>query len=228
MHGVNSFVPECEMPSMTRADACMMFWLTMDRSDHPNITGVILADAWDSIQDLSMDFRAVITAFFTFPDFFATEHGFGLGRRANGFVVEAVVLSPEAATPHAFHDASRYAPEFPHVSPHLREWRDLILGAHSRMLLADKVDNVVHAFLLRNHICTFCYTILDRTRVCCMFRNSFYKPSPMHHLYVHSSQPSDSVSRHPLVGLCEHSSQMVQGQLLSMTDCAFGLVLVQK
>ncbi|OHT01351.1 hypothetical protein TRFO_07587 [Tritrichomonas foetus] len=107
---------------------------------------VSIPSAWDSVTQTQMDFRELIPEFFLIPDFLVNVNDFDLGMNINKERIGDVKLPVWANTPRDFIEANKIALESSYVSANLHKWIDLIFGPHSRMPLANEVNNVFHPY----------------------------------------------------------------------------------
>jgi hypothetical protein len=120
--------------------------LQSGRFDHSDRLFFSIADAWESVQTVQMDFRELIPEFFTLPSFLLNADGFDLGTLSDGRFVNDVVLPPWAQNAREFVELNRQALESEFVTTRLHAWVDLIFGPSARAPHFEAANNIFHPF----------------------------------------------------------------------------------
>lgn len=124
--------------------ASMFINLHDGKFDHPDRITHSIKDSWDRCQRDSHDVKELIPELFYLPEMFRNSSKFNLGKRADGTVVDDIVLPPWAESPEHFILMHRQALESDLVSCQLNQWIDLIFGYKQRGAEAVRATNVFY------------------------------------------------------------------------------------
>jgi len=112
------------------------------RFDVPSRLFSSIPAAWESVNNISNNFRELIPEFFFLPDFVKNKDKFYFGSMSDGTKIDHVELPKWASSPEEFTNIHRDALESDFVSQNLHNWIDLIFGAKQTGQLSIDNDNV--------------------------------------------------------------------------------------
>jgi len=144
LYGTHYSAPGYVLYYLVRQAPEYMLRLQNGRFDTPNRIFHSIKETWQGVLENPSDVKELIPEFYMEEDFLLNTQELPLGTKANGEVVNDVILPPWAKSPKHFKEICRNALESDYVSANLHKWIDLIFGCNQRGEAAIQHDNVFY------------------------------------------------------------------------------------